>query len=247
MDPETGATVKDVYDRVTSPKRDGVRFVDSSSAGRARRDLTNPDTRTPAQLASDGFLELLRLGAGHDPKVMLGTGAPIVTIVTTIDTVTTRQGAGYFEGQADAVSVGTIERFTCTGVTRDITVNSAGQPLDLGRDQRLFTRAQKQALAVRDGGCLMPDCDRPPSWAEAHHINHWERDHGETNVKDGVLLCRHHHLLVHNNGWEIRRDNNDTYWLTAPRDAGHGPEPIPLVSKSPVIRGLYPPADERCG
>ena len=102
---------------------------------------------------------------------------------------------------------------------------------------RLYTRRQKVALAARDGGCLFPTCERPPSWTEAHHIKHWARDRGETNVNEGVLLCRHHHLLVHNNHWEIERVNS-AYWLIPPRDIDSTQEPIPLHSKSKPLAHL---------
>lgn len=77
------------------------------------------------------------------------------------------------------------------------------RPLDVARSERLYTWRQRVALAARDGGCLFPECDRPPAWCEAHHIDFWARDGGKTDVARGVLLCRHHHLLMHNNGWEI--------------------------------------------
>jgi hypothetical protein len=35
------------------------------------------------------------------------------------------------------------------------------QPLDAGRASRVVTPAQRSALAVGDGGCVFPDCDRP--------------------------------------------------------------------------------------
>ncbi|TFV96313.1 HNH endonuclease signature motif containing protein, partial [Leifsonia flava] len=97
-----------------------------------------------------------------------------------------------------------------------VLFSSTGQPLNLGRDERLFTRAQRLAISIRDGGCMEPGCDRPPSWTEIHHIRHWKRDHGNTNVADGILLCRRGHLRVHNEGWEITRDQHDQYWLIPP-------------------------------
>jgi hypothetical protein len=47
------------------------------------------------------------------------------------------------------------------------------QPLEVGRATRVVSAAQRTALAVRDGGCRFPGCDRPPAWCEAHHVRHW--------------------------------------------------------------------------
>ena len=193
MDPETAALVGEVYDRATSPRRGGPRF-DSVDATRIA-----DDSRTTEQLASDVFLQLLRSGADADSSQLLGTGAPSVRLVVA-------EGAdrGYIEGQHDPVSAETVQRLRCSGSVTPVVFRD-GQPIDVGREQRLYTHRQRIALAARDGGCRWPGCDRPPSWTEAHHIHHWARDGGRTDVADGILLCRHHHLLLHNNEWEIRR------------------------------------------
>jgi hypothetical protein len=46
------------------------------------------------------------------------------------------------------------------------------QPLEVGRATRVIQSAQRTALAVRDGGCVLPDCSRPLAWCEAHHRRH---------------------------------------------------------------------------
>jgi hypothetical protein len=74
------------------------------------------------------------------------------------------------------------------------------QPLDLGRASRVVTPAQRSALAVRDGGCVFPDCDRPLAWCEGHHLRHW-LDGGPTDLANLALLCRAHHRAVHEGGW----------------------------------------------
>ncbi|MDJ0325288.1 HNH endonuclease signature motif containing protein, partial [Cryobacterium sp. PH31-AA6] len=79
-----------------------------------------------------------------------------------------------------------------TGV-RGILFNDTGQALDVGREQRLFTEQQRTAIALRDGGCIWPDCDRPPSWTEAHHLDDWSLN-GTTDTADGTCLCHPHHL-----------------------------------------------------
>lgn len=215
LDTESAATVGELYDRATSPRRGGPRFVDPAAVDAAAR--IADDTRTTEQLASDVFLELLRVGADADSSQLLGSGAPSVRIIVTETALRSRAGSAQIEGQPDPVSIETAERLACIGAT--IAVRFAdGQPLDVGREHRLYTHRQRIALAVRDGGCRWPGCGRPPSWTEAHHINHWARDGGRTDVADGILLCRYHHLLAHNNAWEIQRDGAE-YWLVPPASA----------------------------
>jgi len=189
MDTETAAIARDIVDRATSPKRGGVRFVDEGQKLRAEEILT--DDRTAEQLASDAFVQLLRLGADADPRFLLTSGSPIVRITATKAAVETGVGLGRIDGFAAPVSITTVERLVCEGAVKSVVFDDSGLPLDVGRDQRLFTRRQREALAVKWGGCVAPGCERPPSWCEVHHINHWVRDHGRSDTADGVLLCRH--------------------------------------------------------
>ncbi len=78
------------------------------------------------------------------------------------------------------------------------------QPLEVGRTTRVVTAAQRAALAVRDGGCAFPGCDRPPPWCDAHHLRHWLHG-GPTNLANLALLCRAHHRAVHEGGWHLHR------------------------------------------
>ncbi len=227
LDPETFAAVSEVYDRITSPRRGGPSFV--SDGERVDRLLDDP--RTTEQLASDAFAELLRQGAAADSSQLLGEGPVGVRMLVAARTLTERRGAAWFEGHPDAVSVATAERLACAAGTVTITVDDNGQPLNLGRERRLFSRAQRVALAARDGRCRWPGCERPPSWCEAHHIKHWQRDGGRTDVADGILLCRHHHLLVHNNGWHITRDG-PRYMLAPPGVAGLAEGAVAMPSRS---------------
>ena len=77
--------------------------------------------------------------------------------------------------------------------------------LDLGRATRVISPALRRALAVRDGGCAAPGCDRPPPWTDAHHRHHWLHG-GPTSLDNLVLLCRTHHRAVHEEGWHLDHD-----------------------------------------
>jgi hypothetical protein len=61
------------------------------------------------------------------------------------------------------------------------------QPLEVGRTTRVVQAAQRTALAVRDGGCVFPGCDRPLAWCEAHHLRHWL--HGGPTDLANLALC----------------------------------------------------------
>jgi HNH endonuclease len=79
------------------------------------------------------------------------------------------------------------------------------QPLEVGRTSRVVTPAQRAALVVRDGGCVVPGCERPPAWCEAHHLVHWLYG-GRTDLENLALVCRAHHRAVHEGGWRLGRD-----------------------------------------
>jgi Domain of unknown function (DUF222) len=264
MDPETFVQAKELYDRMTSPKNGGVRFVAGDRAGGANSTLADSilaDERTVAQLASDGFLQLLRQGADADTSFMLGTGAPVIRITATRKAIDRGTGPGVgpgagggaglgrLEGAADPVSIETVQRMLCTGKSMSMIFDESGNAAESGREQRLFSKRQREILAVKFGGCMDPNCERPPSFCEAHHIQHWKRDRGRTLVDNGILLCRYHHLKYHNGGWEIRRDelgpsnfgpgDLGQYWLIPPVSRDSEQTPILMPNKSAAMRDLW--------
>jgi hypothetical protein len=89
------------------------------------------------------------------------------------------------------------------------------QPLDVGRSTRVITPAQRTALAVRDGGCVFPDCDRPPAWCEGHHLISW-LDGGPTDLANLALLCRQHLRAIHEGGWRLTRGPDGRFTADPP-------------------------------
>ena len=82
------------------------------------------------------------------------------------------------------------------------TLGATGAPLDLGHATRTIPPALPRALVLRDRHCAFPSCTRPARWAHAHHIKHWA-DGGPTNLNNLVLLCGHHHDLIHHTPWTV--------------------------------------------
>lgn len=236
LDPESAALVTSAIDAATSPRRGGPRFVNTADVARAER-LTD-DTRSTEQIAVDTLVELLRLGGGVAPTDLLGARPPAVQVIVAERDLRNGRGIARIEGQTEPISITTAERHVCEAGVTPIVVTDAGNVLTLGRRTRLFTRRQRLVLAARDGGCRFPGCDRPPSWTEAHHIIPWQHG-GPTDVDNGVLLCRHHHLLLHNNDWGITRVDGELA-VVPPRSRDREQRPIPAPRKSRVLeRALH--------
>ena len=104
------------------------------------------------------------------------------------------------------LSVEHAERLLCDSAVGRLILDAEGEVLDAGRQARQFNRAQRRAMARRDGGCAFPGCDRPPEWCDAHHLDFWDAEHGLTDLDRGCLLCRRHHNLLHKQGWTLDRD-----------------------------------------
>lgn len=253
-DDENGAWLDSIRDAALRPRRGGPRFMTDDE--RAAASALVDDSRTNDQLAYDLFMDVLRAGALANAPDVYGARQPGVRIITVDGAAGVRDAfgrmlaTGHLEDGGDALPGAVVDRNRCTVGSRSITVDNFGNPLDVGREQRLYTSTQRIALAVRDGGCMFPECRVPASYCEAHHCDHWQEDHGRTDIDRGILLCRHHHMLLHNNGWKIAREGLEAFLLHPPGggrgDGGGGwagdggassgapPEPIPLTSRSAI-------------
>ena len=110
----------------------------------------------------------------------------------------------------------TLPAFLCDPVFYAVVVDSLGVATDLGRAVRTVSRAQRRALAVRDGGCVFPGCDCPATWTDAHHIAQWTHGGGSTDLDNLVLLCRRHHRVAHRHGWTVSLDSDGWTRWTSP-------------------------------
>jgi hypothetical protein len=226
-DPESSSIVFGAFDAALSPRR-GPRFVNPEDKARAEELVRDP--RTNEQLALDTFVDLIRIGTLADDGTVLGSRKPAVQVLVTDADLRARRGVGFIDGQSEVVSIDTVERLGCADGFVPIAFSDDGQGMNVGITQRFHTTRQRIPIAARDGGCLMLDCERPPSWCEVHHIVEWQHG-GETSVQDGVLLCRYHHHWMHNQGWRIIREDSD-YFAVPPASIDAQQQPVALPSKS---------------
>jgi hypothetical protein len=86
-------------------------------------------------------------------------------------------------------------------------MGGASQPLDVAVPAYVVPAHIRRGLVLRDRGCAFPSCDRPASVCHAHHIWHWLGG-GPTQIDNLVLLCPHHHKLIHRSDWQVELVNN---------------------------------------
>ena len=128
----------------------------------------------------------------------------------------------------------------CDSGSLAASVDPGGNPLDLGREARLFSPRQRVALGLRDGGCRWNGCDRPASYCEAHHIDPYAQG-GRTDVDRGILLCRFHHMQLHHGGWRITRRGRGDFALHPPPGRGESTRLRPRLALAYTWSGIDPP------
>ncbi len=93
-------------------------------------------------------------------------------------------------------STGEARRLACNAGILPLVLGGPSMPVDLGREQRLFSYHQRTVLATLYDECAAIGCDRPYAWSELHHLTPW-RVGGRTDLKDAIPLCGHHHRRMH--------------------------------------------------
>ncbi|MGL3805098.1 DUF222 domain-containing protein [Paeniglutamicibacter sp. R2-26] len=116
-----------------------------------------------------------------------------------------------------------VRALACSGGLLPVVLGSAGEVLDLGREVRSFTSAQRKALAIRDRGCVVSGCHRTAATSEAHHVWSW-LEGGPTDVGNGCIICQYHHLMVHSGLITLRMVDGIPYVVARAGEPAGAPE-----------------------
>ena len=195
LDPEAGAVVLTALAAVSAP-----RGAD--------------DDRNASQRRADGLVDICGLSLDHGQLGSIGGVRPHLLVTAPLEALVrpnedAPRDSSCRAGVAEVAWTGplldqTLRRLACDAQVRRVLLDAASMPLDVGRSTRTVPLHLRQALAVRDGGCVAEGCDRPVMWTEAHHVVHWAEG-GATSLDNLVLLCRSHHRATHEGGWEFQR------------------------------------------
>ncbi|MEJ7633594.1 DUF222 domain-containing protein [Aeromicrobium sp.] len=159
------------------------------------------DKPTYGQQMASAFCTLIEHLPGDKLPQTAGVGTT-VTVNIDLDSLIDGLKAGTVSTGC-RISAGEARRMACEQGLLPMVFNGGPLPLDCGRKERCFTTAQRRAMGKRDGGCTFPGCDRPPSWCVGHHARKRWAEGGTTDLVDGVLICAHHHRIVHVQHWDI--------------------------------------------
>ncbi|MCL7957370.1 MAG: HNH endonuclease, partial [marine benthic group bacterium] len=203
--------------------------------------------RAAAQRRADaiGLLAERALAAGFGASSdapgtpVSGTRAERYQVVLHVDTDTLtdsdsesdRLGRSELE-DGTRVSAETSRRLACDASV--VTIRQGGsETLDVGRRTRTVPPAIRRALEARDRGCRFPGCGL--RFTDAHHVRHWA-DGGETKLENLILLCHHHHRLVHEAGWTVKWWEPGHPAFTDPRGQTHvnHRRPVSSLASDPV-------------
>lgn len=180
------------------------------------------DPRPRSKRQADAFTAILAAAAGTGSAVP-GHGDIKPHITVTIDLEDLKGGAGFGDlVHGEMLSAAAVRRLACDAGVIPLVLGTNSEPLDVGTEHRFVTRAIRQALNVRDKGCVA--CGAPPAICEAHHIVHWTNG-GPTSLDNLALLCKRDHNNVHRGRISIRMLNGRPI---ATRPAWSDPDPPPL-------------------
>jgi hypothetical protein len=193
----------------------------------------------------------LAAGFGENAPVS-GTKAERYQVLLHVDAETLKEdGSGLGQSELEdgtRVSAETSRRLSCDAALVEIGHGRDGSVLDVGRKTRTIQPSVRRALEVRDRGCRFPGCGL--RFTDAHHIKHWA-DGGETKLENLLLLCGHHHRLLHEEGWKVEwwgKDRQPAFidprgqtHLGRPREAPElEPDPVAALIEETSSRGADP-------
>ena len=203
LDRESAAIVQTALSPLTAP-RPAQDTRPAQGTGPAQG--AGPDPRTLPERTADGVVELARRSLIVGDLPTEGGERPQVVVTIPLALLESRLGNGLLDfgdgTLAGAIAAEDARRWACDARVVPIVVGGRSEPLDIGRAAYTIPRAMRRALKQRDGGCAFPGCTVPAQWADGHHIVHWA-DGGITALSNLVLLCGHHHTVIHHGEWEV--------------------------------------------
>ncbi|MBZ5738605.1 HNH endonuclease [Nocardioides mangrovi] len=160
--------------------------------------------RTGPEAQGQAFYELLmRYPASKLPKIG-GLNATLLVTISEESLLGRLEQAGTILDTGDRISPALARKLACEAGILPVVMNGKSEVLDLGREQRLHSQAQRIAITLRQHGqCATDGCDRTTG-LHAHHVVEWSKG-GPTDLANAIGLCHWHHMKAHDNAYGMSR------------------------------------------
>jgi hypothetical protein len=189
-----GLLLRAMLERLTSPRRLG-----RDKAGQLVEDDAVPCPHNWSEHNGAAFCELIE----HLPTDgWSGSGISLIVHIG-LDKLRTAIGAARLDSGAH-ISAAAARKLACEAGIIPAVLGGDSMPLDLGREKRLHTKAQRQALSAVHDTCAIAGCERPFAWCEIHHPHAWSAG-GATDLRNALPLCNYHHNRAHEDRFDLRR------------------------------------------
>ncbi|MDX8030759.1 DUF222 domain-containing protein [Lentzea sp. BCCO 10_0856] len=191
--------IRALLDTVTGAKYEAL--LDPLVKPRPETAEDGPDLRSRAEREGDALAELVDLMLRADQLPEHGGEPVTLTVTLRYEDLAEQVGQATLDN-GERVPADQVRQLACDAGIIPLVLGERSQPMNIGRKTRTFPAGIRRILVARDRGCAFPGCGRPPKQCDAHHIHHWANG-GDTSVGNGVLLCRHHHTLIHQSEWDV--------------------------------------------
>ncbi len=126
-----------------------------------------------------------------------------------------------------------LARLACDANIHEVVLGLDGLPLNVGRDYRSVTDAQRRALRALYDSCPLSGIDFTD--CEIHHIKYWENG-GPTDLNNLIPISRRWHHLVHDDGWTLTMNSDRSLILRRPDKTIYKRIPPPESLIKPLLK-----------
>ncbi len=213
-------------------------FAEARACLETRARAVPSDGETPwDQRLCDAFVEIIRTSGGHGTQGhdTTTTASPYFVVVhVPLAALVDESGestelAGELE-RGGLISTETVRQIACDATLAVGVDDDVGHTMYEGRARRTPSEAQRREVMRRDRHCRFPGCTNV-TFTNVHHVVPWKPG-GRTDLDNLVLVCLHHHHVVHSKGWEMTGNANEELTFTTPKGRVMTSRPSPLWART---------------
>jgi hypothetical protein len=172
-----------------------------------------PDTpperrRSPGQRRADALAAAMQAAAGSPEAPTVHGAKPHILGMLDLAKWLGRPDLATFADQlryTGDVDLYQIDRLLDDAAFTAVLTLGPWRVVNVGRTQRTLPNWLRPLLQMLHRHCRGPDCDRPATWAQAHHQTDWSAG-GDTDLNATVPVCDNHHDMLTNGGWTVHLD-----------------------------------------